>query len=104
MKHLYTCVMFFICVLFNSAQATTYQPLLEAQQLSEALLANPKLHVIDIRSPEDYAAGHISGAVSAPYSQWRGPANNPGQLADNAYFEKLLQQLGLTEQQPIEVV
>lgn len=91
----------FLCAVFSTAQAATYQPLIEAQQLNAALTAQPKLQIIDIRSPADYAAGHIPGAVSAPYAQWRGPADNPGKLADDTYFEQLLQQLGVTEQQPI---
>ena len=103
MKSIYANVAFFLCLVFSSAQAATYQPLVEAQQLSEAIAAQPQLQIIDIRSPEDYAAGHIPGARSAPYGQWRGPANNPGQLADDAYFQQLTRELGLTDQQPIVV-
>ncbi len=88
---------------FGGLEAATYQPLLEAQQLSAAIEANPALHIIDIRSPADYKAGHIPKSVSAPYGQWRGPANSPGQLADKAHFEQLVQRLGLTDQQPILV-
>jgi len=103
MKAVYTLGVFLLCLVFSSAQAATYQPLLEAQQLSAALETNTPLHIIDIRSPADYVEGHIPGAVSAPYGKWRGPANSPGQLADTAYFEKLTQQLGLTNKQPIVV-
>jgi len=103
MKPIYAYMAFFLCALFSNAQAATYQPLIEAQELNEALSVHPQLQLIDIRSPEDYAAGHIPGALSAPYGQWRGPADNPGKLADNAYFEQLLQKLGLTNQQPIVV-
>ncbi|HKM15762.1 MAG TPA: sulfurtransferase [Marinospirillum sp.] len=103
MKSIYTLLVFLLCLFVSSVQAATYQPLLEAQQLSAALETNTALHIIDIRSPADYAAGHIAGAVSAPYGQWRGPANNPGQLADVAYFQQLTRQLGLTDQQPIVV-
>lgn len=101
MKSIYASVAFFLCLIFSSAQAATYQPLVEAQQLSQAIAAQPQLQLIDIRSPEDFAAGHILGARSAPYGQWRGPANNPGQLADDAYFQTLTRKLGLTDQQPI---
>ncbi len=101
MKSIYASVAFFLCLIFSSAQAATYQPLVEAQQLSQAIAAQPQLQLIDIRSPEDFAAGHIPGARSAPYGQWRGPANNPGQLADDAYFQTLTRKLGLTDQQPI---
>lgn len=103
MKHLYARLAFFLSLLMSTAQAATVQPLIEATELADALTAHPQLQIIDIRSPEDYAAGHIAGAVSAPYELWRGPANNPGQLADHAEFEKLLRQLGLTEQQAIVV-
>ena len=103
MKHFYASLAFFLSLLLSSAQAATFQPLLEANELKNALNTHSQLQIIDIRSPEDYAEGHIPGALSAPYGQWRGPANNPGQLSDNAYFEKLLRQLGLTAQQPIVV-
>lgn len=103
MKPIYASVAFFLCLIFNSAQAATYQPLMETQQLSEAITTQSHLQLIDIRSPEDFAAGHIPGARSAPYGQWRGPANNPGQLADDAYFQQLTRELGLTDQQPIVV-
>lgn len=103
MNYLCARLAFFLCLVFGSAQAATYQPLLEAAELRAALNAQTQLQIIDIRSPEDYAAGHITGALSAPYGLWRGPANNPGQLSDNAYFESLLRQLGLTDQQPIVV-
>lgn len=103
MKHLYASVAFFLCALCGNAQAATFQPLLEATELNQALSAYPELQIIDIRSPEDYAAGHIPQARSAPYGQWRGPADNPGKLADNAHFQQLVRQLGLTDQQPIVV-
>ena len=103
MKYFYASLAFFLSLLLSTAQAATYQPLLEASELKDALSADTPLQIIDIRSPEDYAAGHIPGALSAPYGQWRGPANNPGQLSDDAYFENLLRQLGLTDQQPIVV-
>ena len=103
MQYIYASLAFFLSLAFSSAHSATYQPLLEAQELADALASRPELQIIDIRSPEDYAAGHIPQAISAPYGQWRGPANNPGQLSDNAYFEKLVRQLGLTDQQPIVV-
>lgn len=103
MKHLYASLAFFLYLIASSAQAATYQPLIEAPELSAALTEQVQPQLIDIRSPEDYAAGHIPGAVSAPYGQWRGPAENPGQLADDADFQKLIRQLGLTGQQPIVV-
>lgn len=103
MKHLYASLAFFLCLSASNVQAATYQPLIEAPELSAALAEQVQPQLIDIRSPEEYAAGHIPGAVSAPYGQWRGPADNPGQLAEDADFQKLIRQLGLTGQQPVVV-
>ncbi len=103
MKYFYASLAFFLSLVFVNAQAAHLQPLIEAHELADALMANPELQIIDIRSPEDYAAGHIPQALSVPYGQWRGPANNPGQLADDAYFQELLRTLGVIQQQPIVV-
>lgn len=103
MKHFYASLAFFLCLIIGSAQAATLQPLLEAQELSTALVSNADLQIIDIRSPEDYASGHIPNALSAPYAKWRGPADNPGQLSDAAYFQQLLRELGLINNQPVVV-
>lgn len=103
MKHFYASLAFFLCLILGSAQAATLQPLLEAHELSTALASNAELQIIDIRSPEDYASGHIPNALSAPYGKWRGPADNPGQLSDDAYFQQLLRELGLTNNQPVVV-
>ena len=73
---------FFLYACLSLVAANAYaqaQPLVDEQQLA-ALIELPTVQVIDIRSPEDYAADHISGAISAPYGKWRGPADNPGQL------------------------
>lgn len=78
------------------------QPILDVHELS-ALMPLPNVRVIDIRDPKEYAAAHIPGALSAPYGQWRGPANNPGQLADESYLQQLVRSLGLTTDQHVVV-
>lgn len=78
------------------------QPLIESQQLI-TLLNNEQTQPIDIRNIEAYDQGHIPGAVSAPYALWRGPANNPGQLANPQEFEALIQELGFTPEQHLVV-
>ncbi len=41
-------------------------------------LSHDNLLIIDARSPEEYAAGHIPGAINLPGHQWRTPATqNP---------------------------
>ncbi len=70
------------------------QPLLTPAELDTAR-QQPAVRVIDIRPPDAYAAGHIPGAVSAPYARWRGTADNPGQLPPLDTLTQLVRSLGL---------
>ncbi len=70
-------------------------PLLSPVELSP-LLPNTAVRVIDIRTPKEFATGHIPGAVNAPYDKWRGPVTNPGELPDHQQLVALVQSLGLT--------
>ena len=90
--------LFLVSALSASAcsAALAAAPLLNPGELSP-LLQQPSVRVIDIRSPKEFAAGHIPGAVNAPYERWRGPATNPGELPDHSKLVVLLQSLGLTE-------
>jgi rhodanese-related sulfurtransferase len=40
-----------------------------AEQLQEALGKNTKILVVDVRSPQEFAAGHIPGAVNIPLDE-----------------------------------
>ena len=80
--------------------------LVDAAQL-RALL--PCVRVVDIRQGDDiadapWAAGHIPGALAAPYAQWRGPADDPGRLLDQADFQTLVRSLGLDRDTPVVLV
>jgi len=75
--------------------AIAAEPLLTPQSLA-ALSNEAQVRVIDIRAPQDYAQGHVPGALSAPYGRWRGPASNPGELPDLNQLTELIQNLGLT--------
>src|SRR5690554_7252136 len=103
MRKLYASLAFFLCSLFSHVQAESFAPLIEAIELSTALNDNIAIQLVDIRSPEAFASGHINGAISAPYAKWRGPAHNPGQLSEDSYFQQLLRELGLTHQKPIVI-
>jgi thiosulfate/3-mercaptopyruvate sulfurtransferase len=87
-------VTFFLGLLL-SFTATAAEPLLSAQAV-QAGLAAPNTIILDIRDPKSYGAGHIPGALNAPYGTWRGPASNPGELPSQANLTKLVQRLGLT--------
>ncbi|ODT43985.1 MAG: hypothetical protein ABS70_06675 [Nitrospira sp. SCN 59-13] len=36
------------------------------------MMKNKEVNVVDVRAAEDYAGGHIPGAVSLPKDQWAG--------------------------------
>src|SRR5690625_2810761 len=72
-------------------------PLISATELSEKKQDQANLRIVDIRPADDYRAGHIPGAVSAPYSMWRGPADNPGQLLAVSDLTQLVRSLGIDE-------
>ncbi|MGA3324434.1 MAG: rhodanese-like domain-containing protein [Terriglobia bacterium] len=40
-----------------------------AEQLQQALVKDTKILVIDVRSPQEFAAGHIPGAVNIPFDE-----------------------------------
>lgn len=69
-------------------------PTLAPQELAP-LQTDATVRVIDIRPPAAFAENHIPGAVSAPYAQWRGPADNPGKLPPLEKLTQLVRQLGL---------
>lgn len=90
------------CLLGSSLAAHALAPMLEVDEAA-ALIADAQLQALDIRAPEAYQAGHLPGAISAPYGRWRGPAHNPGQLLNTADFESLVRELGLTHDQQLLV-
>lgn len=74
-------------------------PLLTPAELA-AVLKDParaeQLRVIDIRDPKSYGISHLPQAQNAPYTQWRGPASNPGELPPLPKLTTLVQLLGLS--------
>lgn len=79
--------------------------------LTSPLIHAPALHavlgrvrVVDLRDPDDYAAGHVPGAVSAPYASWRGPASDPGALLPVEQFQRLVRSLGIDASTPVVLV
>lgn len=39
-------------------------------ELSGMMQRRENINIIDVRAPEDYAKGHIPGAISAPKGKW----------------------------------
>ena len=88
-------LLLFLSTFAASAWVWAAQPLLTPAEL-QSRLGEPALRVVDIRDAKSYAAGHIPGAVNAPYGRWRGPASNPGELPALQKLTELVQGLGLS--------
>jgi len=84
------------------AGAATFGPLVAPAELAERLDEVAPV-VLDIRG-DAYAEGHIDGAVSAPYSLFRGPKENPGQVPDVATLEGHFESLGLSPDRAVVIV
>lgn len=85
-----------------------YGPLVTAAALQDAH-GDDDLLILDIRSGttggvQIHAAGHIPDAVAAPYGLFRGPAENPGELPDEARLTSLLRSLGINETSEVVIV
>lgn len=95
--------------LLHVAAPASAQPLLSPAELA-ARLSDPDLRIVDIRAGREangkspYDNGHIPGAQSAVYPQWRGPRENPGKLLPAAQLTQLVQQLGIERDTPVVVV
>ena len=82
--------------------AENLKPLLSPDEL--AGLDAEGLRLIDVRAPEAYAAGHVAGSVNVPYPAWRGPAENPGELIDEARLTENLQSAGVRPDSSVVVL
>lgn len=81
-----------------------FGPLVTARQVAAF---GDQVRVIDLRETDadpGYADGHVPGAVSAPYSDWRGPAVNPGALLPVPDYTALVRRLGVTRATPVVLV
>lgn len=85
------------------------QPLISPQEL-RALLEQRNVRVLDIREltqgdgvTPNYAAGHIPGAVAAPYSYIRGPESNPGQVPSDGELSRLFREWGITPESHVVI-
>ncbi|OOY11328.1 sulfurtransferase [Thioclava marina] len=77
-------------------------PLVTPSELN-AELADLDPVLLDIRVGV-YEKGHVEGAVYAPYSIFRGPDNNPGQVPPLAKLEASFEQIGLETDRPIVII
>lgn len=69
----------------------------------KALATEPnKFHILDVRSAEKYAAGHVPGAVLAPLTDWSKAVVE--EKADAAFWKKALAAVGVTPHLPVVLV
>lgn len=82
-------------VLPLTVYARDIEPVVSTDWL-EKNLQQPKLIIVDIRKPEDYKTGHISGAINVFYNSWavkRGALDN--QLPSDDDLADLLSSAGI---------
>ncbi len=79
----------------------TVSPIVTPAEL-RTLIDRKAVRVLDIRElfqndgkTPNYEAGHIPGAVAAPYSSIRGPESNPGEVISDKELSELLSQWGI---------
>jgi rhodanese-related sulfurtransferase len=87
--------------------------------LEEASQDAPRVVVIDVRSADEYAKGHLPGTVNLPPDLWRTPSAKPGQgysqylfLVNEDYedgqldvkrYERMLSDAGVDKQDTVVV-
>lgn len=98
MKKIITVI--FVLLFATRAVAADWQVLLTPHAL-DALETD--VTVIDIRAPSQFEAGHLEGALNAPYASWSGPRENPGAVPSDADLTARLQSLGLSVETPVVV-
>lgn len=84
-------------------------PLVTPAEL-QSLIGQPDIRVVDIREGKTeqgqtlYDAGHVPGAVSAPYSRWRGAKDNPGALPALDKLTETIRSAGLAPDTRVVIV
>lgn len=79
-----------------ASTSAAVSPLLNTTDVS-ALLGREDVRILDLRPADQYAAGHIPGAINTPYAAFRGPKDNPGQLVSEADLTTLLRSAGIDQ-------
>jgi len=76
--------------------------LIETKQLN-SILADRNLRVLDTRSSEEYAEGHIPGAVHVDVGDWKSLAISDRGLYDQAGWDRKLGAVGITSDSRVVV-
>jgi thiosulfate/3-mercaptopyruvate sulfurtransferase len=93
-----------VLVFSVSTQAATLTPVIDSFTLTD-LLDNNEVKVLEIRSDEkEYLKQHIPSSVYIPYSEFRGPKQNPGQLPELNKLAKALGSQGIDTTDSVVIV
>lgn len=84
------------------AAPSGWKPLLEPEGLAAILDAAPEVRMIQVSGDPD--EGRIPGSLFSAYADWRGPAENPGQLPETPALQTVVQSLGITADTPVVVI
>jgi len=87
----------------NTVDTLDWSVMPRAETLA-SLLKTEDIQVLDIRSPKRLAEGVIPGAISVPFSKWRGPKDNPGRPPAEEALAELIGGAGLDLEQPIIII
>lgn len=102
MKRSFLLLLLLLMPVASFAAPQGWGPLLEPAQLSGLLDSEQSIRVVHLTG--NYEEGHIPGAVSAPYSQFRGPQENAGQLPALPELTSIVQSLGIAADTPVVLV
>ncbi|KKO10865.1 sulfurtransferase [Pseudohongiella sp.] len=102
MKRMSLLLLLVLSPIFAVAAPQGWAPLLEPAQLSDLLAGEHEIRVLHLTG--NYDEGHIPGAVSAPYAQFRGPQENAGQLPALSELTRIVQELGIDANTPLVLV
>lgn len=87
-----------LCIIISLASGATFAELpgrlVDAQWLL-AQKSDSQLIVVDVRSPSEYTAGHIAGAISLPLRHTFGKAPHSDQIASHRDIARLLGNAGI---------
>lgn len=84
------------------AQTQDWSALLSPNELQAWMSKLNDIRLIQVTG--NYEQGHIAGSVNAPYAQFRGPSNNPGQLPAPSDLQTLIRSLGIERDTPVIII
>lgn len=93
-----------------AATAESVAPIITPAALKVLIDKKANLRILDIRElmqgdgkTPNYDAGHIPGAIAAPYSSIRGPEKNPGRVLSDQELSQLFRKWGIDTQAHIVI-